>query len=305
VVDLPGWVPHAPFAQEVFRLRRSPLELRMEGEATEAAGAGDPFRRPRLAVRARDGSSFWFESFGLHFALDPARAVEVLLGLGGDPRRWAELVFAHASAILRDEFGRHGAEEIVVPEVLEQAAKRCEERLGAALARHGLRLVGLSAPEPGFDRDWERAVERRKVHDQQVAYLAARLEELGEVRGRRLAETRKELGLARHEWEARLGLEILQAERELFVARSEAEREHERIVAEARAALEARRAEIEGLAARESAEVDALAAEIDALERAGEAAVRQALVERLGLTSFVLEPYARDAEPERVEGERR
>src|SRR5688500_13592721 len=55
VVDTPGYRPYMPWFQEVHKIDKSPNAFVFRGNK-----AVDLNHVPRLLVRARDGSSFWF-----------------------------------------------------------------------------------------------------------------------------------------------------------------------------------------------------------------------------------------------------
>jgi regulator of protease activity HflC (stomatin/prohibitin superfamily) len=287
VVDQPGIRLFIPWLQEVHRFDKSPDELRLqEGDVEE------PGTRPRLLVRARDGSSFWFKTYTIQYALRPEEAARVLRDSGPGDGFKGFLINTFARSVLRDEFGRYGVDEIVDPANLSEATRRSHEQLDRLLAPHGLRVVELSAPNPGFDPDYERAIERRKVHNQQVAYLAERLTGLEPERARRLAEARKESELEQQEWATRLSIDLLGAEEKLIQAQGEAEAEFEKKVESGRAARAKKLAQAQGRRASILAEVNGLQEEIAAFEAGGEILVRRELVNRLAGIPFKLAPYS-------------
>lgn len=286
VIDRPGVRLFVPWLQEVYCFDKSPEALRLQ-EGNESPGT-----RPRLLVRASDGSSFWFKTYTIQYSIRPDAADRVLQDSGPGEGYKEFLVNTFARSVLRDEFGRYGVDEIVDPTNLRQATERSHERLDRLLEPHGLRVIELSAPNPGFDPEYERAIERRKVHNQQVAYLTERLASLQAERDRRLADARKASELEMQEWETRLRIERVGVEEELIRARGEAEEAFARRVAEGRAELERKLALAEARRAQIQAEVAGLQQEIGALEVGGEQLVRRELVNRLAGIPFKLAPYA-------------
>jgi len=299
VVDRPGVRLFIPWLQEVHRFDKSPNGLRLqEGDENE------PGTRPRLLVRARDGSSFWFKTYTIQYAILPAEAALVLRDSGTGDGFKQFLINTFARSVLRDEFGRFGVDEIVDPSNLRAATQRSQEQLDRLLAPHGIRIVELSAPNPGFDPDYERAIERRKVHNQQVAYLAERFSGLESERARRLAEARKESELEQQEWATRLSIDLLGAGEKLIQAQGEAESEYEKKVEAGRSARAKKLAQAQGRRATILAEVSGLREEIGAFEAGGEILVRRELVNRLAGIPFKLAPFftdtARGARSERM-----
>ena len=286
VVDRPGLRLFVPWLQTVERFDKSPAELRLQEGEEESPGT-----RPRLLVRASDGSSFWFKTYTVRYALRSADAGLVLRDSGPGDGYERFLVNTFARSVLRDEFGRYGVDEIVDPANLRQATERSHRELDRLLEPHGLRVIELSAPNPGFDPDYERAIERRKVHNQQVAYLRERLAALQAEEERRLADAQKASDLEAKEWETRLRIERMKVDEELIRARGEAERAFEAKVASGRAAQATKLAQAEGRRATIRAEVLGLEQEIAALEAGGEQLVRRELVNRLAGIPFKLAPF--------------
>ena len=163
---MPGYRAVVPMLQEVHLLDRQPAELVMEGH--ESLG---PWQVPRLLVRARDGSSYWFERVAVQVGLDESQAAEVLQRTGTGVGTRAQLVHVHSRALLRQALGALTATQVLEPALREQAIEGARSRLGEALAAHGLQLIDLSLSTPAFDPRWEQTIERRKVAEQQIASL--------------------------------------------------------------------------------------------------------------------------------------
>src|SRR5207244_1536696 len=90
------------------------------------------------------------------------------------------LVRVHARAILRDEFGRFSAEEVVKPENLQAATRAALEKLNAALGPHGIEVLEISTAKPAFDKTYEDKVARRKVAGQDIEHLRAEIDTLAQ-----------------------------------------------------------------------------------------------------------------------------
>jgi SPFH domain/Band 7 family protein len=295
LVTQPGYQLFVPWLQEVQRFDKSPNEYRMRG------GECGPNLAPQLTVRANDGSSFWFEDFSLHYALLPERAAELLEDSGPGDGFKSRLINAFARSVLREEFGRYSAEEIVVPDNLHAATRRSQERLDELLAPHGLVVMEITTPKPRFDPEYEKAIERRKVADQMIQHLQAKRVQLQEEKLQNEARTRKEKEVEKRVLQNELEQQLLAAERDAIRSRSDAEIFFLEMTSAGRAVLSQKEAQAAELTERYALEARGLAERLDALERQGERVVRAALVEKLRAIEFSFVPYSRDATPERVE----
>jgi len=162
----PGYTGSFPLLQEVVLLQREPRELLMEG--TEFA---DTWHVPRLLVRARDGSTFWFDRVSVQTALDTSAVAQALTDTGIDDTLRAALIHSGARAVLREELGRLTAPEVVLPDRRRAAVESARVRLAAALAPHAVRVFEVALSKPSFDPRWEQTIERRKVAEQRIDEL--------------------------------------------------------------------------------------------------------------------------------------
>lgn len=281
VVAAPGVRFFVPWFQDVQLLSRAPGELRFGGE-------GDVL--PPLVVRARDGTTFHFDSLVLRFSLDlsqAARSVEDVGPLESDRRA---LVAALARGVLCDEFGRYAVEEIVVGANLDAARASARLRLNTYLAPRGITVHEIPPALPRFDDQYQQQVLRRRVAEQQVELVRAERARLeSELEQRRQKVTReKEVELAVLTGE--LARQRLAADTLALVLRRTAEvdaLERGEAGRSERAKLEAHAA---GLAARAAAEAEGLEAQAEALALQGEAAVRGAWIETLTGVTLEFEP---------------
>ncbi len=177
VSTAPGHQIYLPWFQEVFVLDKKPLEFRFEGHESAKTN-----QFPQLVVRADDGSSFWFDSFTLQYALMPDRAATVLADSGPNDGYKKYWVNAIARSILRDEFGRFSTEDIVKPENLRTVTSAAQKRMNEILRPHGLSVLEVALAKPRFDPLYEKAIERRKVGNQEVDHLKAQIEKLTQER---------------------------------------------------------------------------------------------------------------------------
>jgi membrane protease subunit HflC len=298
VDDTPGRKLFLPWFTEIEALDKRPLAYAFEGNAK-----AERTRAPQLLVRANDGSSFWFDRFSLRYALIPSEAARVLADSGRGERYQDVLVQAFARAVLRDEFGRFTAEEVIVPDNSTAATRAARERMNALLASHGVQVLEIDVAKPRFDHEYESAIERRKVAEQEIEHLRARGDELRQERLQRLARVRKEKEDERRTKESQLAIERLQAEQKAIRQRSEAE-VYALMRSEAAKAMRAEREATAGaLVERYTREAEGLAARALALAARGPEAVREAWIARLAEIEFTLIPYSHDGRPERVEYE--
>lgn len=322
VVETPGYISTLPYFQQVFRLRRRPSTYKMKGKDPV-----DQLTVDRLLVRANDGSSFWFGSFTLQYTLIPGEASHVLHNsevlaarLKASPAQpdaeegeeelqslsrpmlvGAENVHAVARSILRDEFGRFSAEEVVLPQNLTGATQEAKRRLNELLEPHGVRIVQIATPKPQFDRKYESMIERRKVANQDMERLREKLGSIDEERNYLLSKVEKEMRIARERLRGKLRRQVNQARQLDIRTRKEADLFYSEKTAEAEA-LRSRKLQLaEAFVSRFDREAGTLMANAEALGEDGAGSVRAALVKRLSSIKFRFVPYSRDPVVERVE----
>jgi len=298
VIDRPGFKIYFPFVQKVFPLDRTPQKFLMEGKVTRSEN-----HAPFLTVRASDGSNFWFESLEIQYQIIPELADFILDDSGpgdGFKRDWMR---AHARSILRDEFGKISAVEVANPSSYEAAGVRAKERMNQILRDHGIFVRQLITPKPRFDKDYESAIEEKKVADQKVDHLKVKEEQLLQQREQQLAQVSKEKEIEWQELQGELTKALLNAQRDAIritkaadaykvTREAEGQQERDRFTADAR-----------GLVAKYTKEAEGIRARATALEKKGSVIVREALIEKLRTVRFTLVPYSRDPAPQRLEHE--
>jgi len=202
-VSTPGYQVVLPQLGEVRLLDKSPVELVLGGSELV-----DPAHTPQLIVRASDGSSFWFNRVSVRYGVDPARLEVALSALPAEDPHGYRLASGYARSILRDELGRYDPEGIVLPENLQVAVARAEERLDAALDRHGLEVYEIAVSKPSFDPQYEATIERAKVAEQELEGLDHKAFILDANQEARLEQVRQKKALAlqkaRATWEQQL-----------------------------------------------------------------------------------------------------
>ena len=296
VLTQPGYKFFLPAVEEVFVLDKRFQNFEMRGDQFVGNSVV-----PKLSVRANDGSNFRFESLEIQYALIPSAAAEVLSLAGPGDGYKDEWIKAHTRSILRDEFGRFSAEEIADPGKLQTAFAASKQRLTEALEPYGLRIIEMPQQRPNFDTEYERAIEERKVTDQDVERLVAMEDQLMREREQRLAGVEREKSIEMESLKGELDRERLGAERDAIQLRKAADAYGLEQVAAGQAQQAQLLAEARGKTEQYTKEAEGVRARAEALAERGEVVVREAIVEQLKRIRFTLVPYSRDPAPDRLE----
>ncbi len=295
---LPGNKIYFPFVQQVFKLDKRTNKFLMEGKTDV-----DTNHVRELTVRARDGSNFWFDSIEIQYQLKPSMADKVLHDSGtGDAFKKLWLM-AYARSILRDEFGKFDPEEISNPAHYAAARAKAQERLNAVLGEHGIAVTQITTPKPKFADEYEDAIEKRKLAEQEAERLKAKALQLQKEKEKRLAEIESTKG---QEFAAVTGTLIAgktQAETEAIKLRREADAYKIQRTGEGEAERLAKIEEARGLVERNIKEAQGLLAKTEALARQGRWVVVEALAEKLANVKIEVVPYQRSEAPARLEVE--
>jgi hypothetical protein len=299
-IDVPGVRPFVPFLQEVLTFDKRPVEYLMSQNVLVSAN-----EVPRLLVRARDGSIYSFNHVAIQYAVNTARMATVLRDSGVGEGYKERLMNTFARTILREEFGRFTALEILLPDNKQTATVSAKERLAQALAPHGVDLLELSVSKPTFPEAFEKTIERRKVADQETERKRQEIEVLLAGKDQRLANAvqQKELELQRVRGE--LVQELEQAKRAAVRKRYEAEQYFDARTQAGEYELRQKAGLAQQRTERYTKEAEAFQAQTEALAQQGAEAVRAALVDRLPNIEFELRPYndhQADFERERASG---
>lgn len=282
VIERPGHVFFLPWLQEVLVLDKAPRSFGLAGPSKGEDKA--------ITVRAADGSSFWFEGLELQYRARSDALPTLLARMGNSDLVAREWIGTGAAVFLAEEYGRFGAQEASDGAVADGAKLAAVERLEELLEEHGIELLQLVAPKPRFEREYERAIDDRKLADQEMARLADEVADALEARESRM------LQLADERERERVALDGTLVERRIQAQGAEAKLrggadayrlERQRAADGLAASLAAKVRLAEEQAAWESA---ALAAEVEALAARGPVAVREVLVGRLATIPFTLEP---------------
>ena len=296
IITQPGIKFHLPIVQEIFILDKTPNKFVMEGSYDLDAN-----RVQKLTVRAMDGSNFWFDSLEIQYQILTAEAGHVLNESGPGDEFKQFWIRSLARSVLRDEFGRFSVAEVTDPTKYGVAIEAAQRRLDEMLQPHGLRLVQLICPKPKFDAAYERAIEQRKVANQEVERLKAQREKLTNARKTELASVNREKEVAKEELTGDLESARLAAEQAQIKGEKTADAyQIERINA---AAAVLREAEIQakGFNVKYRNEVDGLRKEIGAYATGGRGIVWREYARKIAEMKIDVVPYQQDPAPDRLE----
>lgn len=284
------WV--VPGMSEVFRISRAPVTIVYGGERNE---------RPRLAVRAADGTSFDFDEVRLTYRVSESGALRFVRDSGTDTRRAADWVANLARPILREEFGAHTVQQVTDALVVDEARNRAVDRLTEELIEHGIELVGITASKPNFDRNYETAIAKRKVADQEAERLIEDLDDKLRERTDRLAKAELETAARDQQLDGDIEQERIAAETNALKARGAVDSWAIKRLSEA----DSYNAELTSKAATVRAKGEATVAlfesELLSLAAQGDAAIRERWIAALSKTKFRLTPMRLDTNVESVQ----
>lgn len=296
IINQPGFTIFFPLMSQAFVFDKSPNKFLMEGERDIDAN-----HVSKLTVRANDGSNFWFETLEIQYRIIPGRANIVLDDSGPGEAFKENWIRAFARSVLRDEFGRYSAEEIADPSTYNEATQKAQIRLNEMLDPHGLSIIQIITPKPKFEERYERAIEDRKVANQEVEKQKARAEQLVRERERRLAEIERDKATDYEQLLGTLEANRISAEKDAVRTMKDADAFNIEISANGRSTEKRLLQEARGLEQQARKAAEGLQAKVEALAARGEILVREALADKMARIRFDIVPYRRDPAPTRVE----
>jgi membrane protease subunit HflC len=296
VDPIPGNKVVIPFIEEINTLDKSPNRFLMEGEEDLSTD-----HVQKLTVRASDGSNFWFDQIEIQYELIPDAANKVVQdsGVGEAFKKFWLLSFARS--ILRDEFGKFDPEGLSNPQNYKAAQDKAETRLNKALEPHGIRIVQITTPKPKFADAYERAIEERKLADQDVERLKAKALQLTQEKAKKLAVIESEKGQEFAALKGKLEAELAMAQAERVKLEREADAYKIERGGEGEAERLSKTEEARGLEEKYQKEAEGLLARAEALAKQGRMAVVEALAEKLADVRIEILPYQRSQAPTRIE----
>ncbi|MEM1448618.1 MAG: SPFH domain-containing protein [Planctomycetota bacterium] len=298
VDDSPGYRVLRPWSQDPYTISKTPIEYTMRGNRWENANL-----TPRLAVRAADGSNFWFEEVRIQYAVLPERADVVLSDSGGDFAWHHGIMDAYARAVLRDALGRYTVEQIVLQENLRDGTRAAKERLTEVLEPHGLTVLELATTKAGFPKEYESVVQRRKVAEQEIQKIDQELEQLRASRGGKLAILERQKQREATKMRSGLAMDLADARRVAIREREEVDRDYRSRLRAGERARDEKLSEADALVDAYTKEAEGIRERADALAAKGVMAVRKALIEGLGRVEFEIAPH--EPPPSDASGARR
>lgn len=296
IVDRPGYKIFLPFVAQAFVFDKSPNNFLMEGEQTRSAN-----HVRKLTVRAKDGSNFWFGKLEIQYRLISGMADVVLHDSGPGERFKDNWVKSYARSVLRDEFGRFSTVEIADSGNRKDATVASQLRLNEMLEPHGIYIMQILTPKPNFEPQYERAIEERKIADQEVEKLKEKAFQLELERERRLADIERDKAT---EFEVLLGTmerDRISAEKDAVKTTKSADAYRIRLVAQGQASERESLQKARGLTQLAEKEAEGLRAKVEALAARGDILVQEALAIKFSQIEFEIVPYRRDPTPTRIE----
>jgi hypothetical protein len=298
IITQPGIKFHLPIVQEIFILDKTPNKFVMEGSYDLDAN-----RVQKLTVRAMDGSNFWFDSLEIQYQILTAEAAHVLNESGPGEEFKQFWIRSLARSVLRDEFGRFSVAEVTDPTKYGVAIATAQRRLNDMLQPHGLLIVQLICPKPKFDAAYEKAIEERKVANQEVERLKAQREKFVNARKTQLAEVNLEKEVARQELTGDLESARLAAEQARIKGEKKADAYQIERVNAAAALLREGEIQAKGLNVKYRNEIDGLRKEIGAYATDGRGIVWREYARKIAEMKIDVVPYQQDPAPDRLEVE--
>lgn len=296
IINRPGYKIFPPFLAQAFRFDKSPNQFLMEGDRDLNSN-----HVSKLTVRANDGSNFWFETLEIQYKLMPGSADVVLRDSGPGEAFKDNWVRSFARSILRDEFGKFSAEEVADPSNYRTATIDAQLRLNNLLDPHGIEITEIITPKPKFEERYERAIEDRKVADQEVEKLKARAIQLSRERERRLAEINRDQATIYELLLGQLEENRISAEKDAVKITRDADAFKIQQVGQGTAVQRSLTQEARGREESARKEAEGLRARVDALAARGDILVREKLAEKFRSIIFEIVPYRRDPAPIRIE----
>jgi DNA repair exonuclease SbcCD ATPase subunit len=162
-------------------------------------------------------------------------------------------------------------------------------------------VIQIITPRPKFEARYEKAIEDRKVADQEVEKLRTRAEQLKQERERRMAEIDSTRTVEYEALKGELAAKRIATERERVKIERDADAYSKERLGEGEARRAAMTEEARGLTEKAHKEAEGLRAITAALEQGGEVLVREELVDLLRQVRFTMIPYSRDPSPTRIE----
>jgi regulator of protease activity HflC (stomatin/prohibitin superfamily) len=185
VVQNQGTLTVTPILQRIEKLTIEPQILVLEGKNEGINLTSE------LDIRAKDGSSFWFDRMEVHYQAMPNAACETIHAFGpGDGYR-EHGVITDVRNVLRDEFGRYSFEEIADPSKYGAAISASKEELNRRLNPYGLQITQIVQQKPRFQVEVEKAIEDRQTAVQEIEVQNEKRSRLTASKDRKVQDVRQ------------------------------------------------------------------------------------------------------------------
>ncbi|MBI4641777.1 MAG: hypothetical protein HY731_13860 [Candidatus Tectomicrobia bacterium] len=296
ILATPGNKLYIPLIQGIEILNSSPQKFVMQGDRNI-----DTNHVRKLTVRAIDGSNFYFDEVEIQYQLIPSKAGFILEDSGKGDAFKDKWIRALARNVLRDEFGRHTADDIANPTTYNTATIASQEVLNKLLNPHGIEATQIVTPKPRFEARYEKAIEDRINAVQEIEKQKVKRDQLVKEREFRLAKIDRDKN---EEYQNLLGnLEAEKTKKEKDQIRVQREADAYKIAQVADG--EAKRLEaITRAKANEEKykkQAEGLAANTKALEEQGEVVIYRTIAEKFSSFKIRVVPYSLDSTPKRLE----
>ena len=170
-----------------FDTKLQNLEMTFESER------GDRKSRDDLLFKTIDGNDISLDVI-IAYQIDPAKAPYILQYVATDNESLREkIVRTVARSKPRDIFGELKTEEFYVANKRELQAERAEEVLQEILGPMGVVVINVLTKDYRFNKEYQKAIEDRKVADQQAEKNKSSQRAAAEEYKRKLEEARGEV----------------------------------------------------------------------------------------------------------------
>lgn len=297
-----GVITFMPGFQRLEKLDIQPQIFVMEGDGpegeTDRNGAVSN-RAPRLTVRAKDGSNFYFERVEIHYQVIPEKAADVITLNGPGNAYKGKAVKTHAREILRDEFGRYEFLEIANPATYGEATTRAKAALNERLNPLGIEVTNIPPPKPRFDGPVEEAIEKRQNAEQEVEVQREERNKLKQERERKLQQVQQRKSAEFQGIKARLEAELKQAQNTEIASKREADKYFIERDAEGKALRDEKVTQAKANEVAYRREAEGLAAKIRAVGEEGPDVLNRVIAEKVfpQMRSLTARPYTRQSTP--------
>jgi len=240
-------------------------------DMTAEEGRGDRAGRDELLFKTIDGNDISMNVI-ISYRVIPEKAPLILQKVAGSDEELKEnVVRPIARGLLRDLFGELNTEQFYIAEERNNKALEAKDRINAVLGDYGVNVERVSPGTYSFNKEYEQAIEDKKVAEQQAERF------------------RSATRAAAEEFKTK----VEKAKGEVARMKADADGEYQQRVIEADAYFEQRKLEAEGIEARGLAKAQGIRKMNEALAGSGgEAMVKMKIAEALKNKRIVMVPMS-------------